>query len=216
MYSIKEMFYTLQGEGVHAGRPAVFCRFSGCNLWSGREIDRAKAACTFCDTYFVGTDGQNGGQFKTAAELAKQIASHWPINKGRRFVVFTGGEPALQLTHELIATLHAIDFECAVETNGTLALPDNLDWVCISPKGHSAVIHTHCDELKLVYPQMNNLPENFDHIQATQRFLSPLNPWSEPSLIPTQHDSTQQCIDYCLENPKWSLTLQTHKILNID
>ncbi|MDN3649802.1 7-carboxy-7-deazaguanine synthase [Reinekea marina] len=214
-YSVKEMFYTLQGEGFHSGRPAVFCRFTGCNLWSGREQDRAKAVCSFCDTDFVGTDGQNGGKFKTAEDLATRIRSFWP-NDSLGFVVFTGGEPGLQLDDALIKAMHKLNIECAVESNGTVALPDNLDWVCISPKGRSEVIIERCDELKLVYPQAEAPPERFDHIKSKYRFLSPINDWTEQSLYPAKQVSTRQCIDYCLANPKWSLSLQTHKIINID
>lgn len=215
-YSIKEMFYTLQGEGAHAGRPAVFCRFTGCNLWSGRERDRAGAVCTFCDTDFIGTDGVGGGRFTTGTDLARAISDLWPDGRpGRPYVVFTGGEPALQLTEALIDELHRRGFECAVESNGTRPLPANLDWVCISPKGRSEVIATRCDELKLVYPQPDAPPERFDHIEAQYRFLSPLNPWRENSIHPAGQDSTRAAIEYCLAHPEWRLTIQMHKVVNI-
>ena len=215
-FSVKEMFYTLQGEGCHCGRPAVFCRFTGCNLWSGREQDRQRAICQFCDTDFIGIDGQNGGRFKTAAALAERIDDFWPAQMGHKFVVFTGGEPGLQLTSALIDEMHHRHFDCAVESNGTVSLPDNLDWVCISPKGRADVIITQCDELKLVYPQTDAPPERFAHIQAKHRFLSPKNDWREHSLVPGHNPATKQCIDYCLANPQWKLTLQSHKVLNID
>jgi 7-carboxy-7-deazaguanine synthase len=215
-YSVKEMFYTLQGEGFHTGRPAVFCRFTGCNLWSGREQDRAESVCQFCDTDFVGTDGQNGGKFKHPADLAQAIAAQWPSARGHRFVVFTGGEPALQLDDRLIAEMHRLDFVCAVETNGTLALPDAVDWVCISPKGVAQVALTHCNELKLVYPQVDAPPERFVELQADYRYLSPINDYREQTIVPARNHATRACIDYCLSHPEWHLTLQAHKIVNID
>ncbi len=215
-YSVKEMFYTLQGEGFHTGRPAVFCRFTGCNLWSGREQDRQTSICQFCDTDFIGTDGQNGGKFTTPAELAATINSFWPVEMAEKFVVFTGGEPALQLDNELIEAMHTYGFECAVESNGTLPLPNNLDWVCISPKGSSVIVTTKCDELKLVYPQTEALPERFEHFQATYRYLSPKNNYRDQTIVPGENPYTAQCINFCLNNPKWRLTLQSHKILNID
>lgn len=214
-FSVKEMFYTLQGEGFHAGRPAVFCRFTGCNLWSGLERDRATAVCTFCDTDFLGTDGQNGGKFKTELDLALKIRSFWP-DASRAFVVFTGGEPGLQLNEKLISTLHDLNVECAVESNGTVNLPSNLDWVCISPKGNAQVVIDTCDELKLVYPQEQAMPERFIDIKATYRYLSPKNDWQTTLITPAQHAATQHAIDYCLRHPQWSLSLQTHKIINID
>lgn len=215
-YSVKEMFYSLQGEGHHSGRPSVFCRFAGCNLWNGKESSRKSSVCTFCDTDFIGTDGQNGGKFKSESALADAIESLWPENTANRFVVFTGGEPALQLTSKLILELQNRGFECAVESNGTLALPSELDWVCISPKGASEVIIDKCDELKLVYPQPAALPARFEHIEATFRYLSPMNNWAESTLVASSNDNTHKCISYCLDNPAWRLTLQTHKILNID
>lgn len=215
-YSVKEMFYTLQGEGAQAGRASVFCRFSGCNLWSGRESDRSTAVCTFCDTDFVGTDGPGGGKFKTTEELAHAIQALWPDTlEGKPYVVFTGGEPGLQLTEELIDALHAAGFECAVETNGTQPLPSNLDWVCLSPKGASDVILDRCDELKLVFPQSEAPPERFESIQARYRFLSPLNPWGEEVILPAHQDSTRAAIEYCQAHPSWRLTIQMHKVVNI-
>lgn len=215
-FSIKEMFYTLQGEGFHSGRPAVFCRFTGCNLWSGREQDRASATCTFCDTDFVGTNGQHGGKFKDELSLATAINAFWPQGKGRKFVVFTGGEPGLQLTSTLVDALHEQEFECAVESNGTVSLPENLDWVCISPKGKSEVVINECDELKLVFPQPEAPPERFTFVDARFRYLSPLNDWHQHQIFPANNQATRQCIDYCQRHPEWSLTLQSHKVLNID
>lgn len=220
-YSVKEMFYTLQGEGAHTGRASVFCRFTGCNLWSGRESDRATSLCTFCDTDFIGTDGEGGGKFATDADLADAIAALWPTatpatdQRIRPYVVFTGGEPALQLTDALIDALHQRGFECAVESNGTRPLPANLDWVCISPKGRSEVIIERCDELKLVYPQPEAPPERFAHIEAGVRYLSPLNPFDIETLHPARETSTQAAIAYCRAHPEWRLTLQSHKVINI-
>jgi 7-carboxy-7-deazaguanine synthase (Cx14CxxC type) len=215
-YSVKEMFYTLQGEGFHTGRPAVFCRFSGCNLWNGREKDRATSVCTFCDTDFVGTDGINGGKFITEQELAETINNFWPKDEKNQFVVFTGGEPALQLKSSLIKEMHNYGFECAVESNGTLALPLELDWVCISPKGAAEVIIEKCDELKLVFPQQDAPPARFDSIDADFRYLSPKNDWTEDSIVPGKNEHTRTSIQFCLDNPKWRLTMQSHKVLNID
>lgn len=215
-FSVKEMFYTLQGEGAQAGRPAVFCRFTGCNLWSGRAQDRASAICTFCDTDFLGTEGPGGGRFADAQALSEAIESLWPDNQiGKPYVVFTGGEPSLQLTEQLIERLHEANFECAIETNGTRPLPANLDWVCVSPKGRSEVIVLRCDELKLVYPQAEAPPERFAHIEAQYRFLSPLNPWDADNLAPAHQASTRAAIDYCLAHPDWRLTVQMHKVVNI-
>lgn len=209
MYSVKEVFYTLQGEGVHAGRPAVFCRFSGCNLWSGREQDRASALCDFCDTDFIGTDGQNGGKFGHATELAAHLISFWPDNKVRPYLVCTGGEPALQLDSALIDALHDCGFEIAIETNGTRPLPVGIDWICVSPKGSSEVIITQGDELKLVYPQPLAPPERFEALAFNHFYLQPLDDLSGV-------DHTRACIDYCMAHPQWKLSLQTHKILGID
>jgi 7-carboxy-7-deazaguanine synthase (Cx14CxxC type) len=209
-YAVREIFYTLQGEGAHAGRPAVFCRFAGCNLWSGREADRAAAVCRFCDTEFVGTDGEGGGKFATAESLAKAVASHWPAGDtaGKRYVVCTGGEPLLQLDGALIDALHAEGFEVAVETNGTQPAPEGLDWICVSPKSTAPVVLTHGDELKLVYPQADALPEQFEHLDFGRFFLQPMDG-------PDQVRNTQLAVEYCLAHPRWRLSVQTHKVLGI-
>lgn len=210
MYSVKEIFYTLQGEGAQSGRASVFCRFTGCNLWSGREQDRSGAICDFCDTDFIGTDGQNGGKFADAEALASRIDSFWPANNADgKYVVCTGGEPALQLDSALIDALHARGFEIAIETNGTRPLPEGIDWVCVSPKGKSEVIITEGDELKLVYPQSDALPERFAHLDFHHFYLQPLD-------SPLQNNHTRRCIDYCMAHPQWKLSLQTHKVLGID
>lgn len=210
MYSVKEIFYTLQGEGAQSGRASVFCRFTGCNLWSGREQDRSGAICDFCDTDFIGTDGQNGGKFVDAEALASRIDSFWPGNNADgKYVVCTGGEPALQLDSALIDALHARGFEIAIETNGTRPLPEGIDWVCVSPKGKSEVIITQGDELKLVYPQSDALPERFAHLEFHHFYLQPLD-------SPLQNNHTRRCIDYCMAHPQWKLSLQTHKVLGID
>ncbi|TAN05392.1 MAG: 7-carboxy-7-deazaguanine synthase [Rhodanobacteraceae bacterium] len=209
MYAIKEIFYTLQGEGFHAGRPAVFCRFAGCNLWSGREQDRATAACNFCDTDFVGTDGENGGKYRDADAAADQIAGLWPRDQNEsRYVVFTGGEPLLQLDTPLLEAMHARGFECAVETNGTLAAPDGLDWITVSPKGTQPVNLERADELKLVYPQANAPPERFTGYPARLFFLQPMDG-------PRAAENTRAAVDYCKAHPHWRLSLQTHKYLGI-
>ncbi len=212
-YSVKEMFYTLQGEGAQAGRPAVFCRFTGCNLWSGREQDRAKAVCDFCDTDFIGTDGQNGGKFASAAALAQAVKSFWPDTttgqQGQPYVVCTGGEPLLQLDTALIDALHQQGFEIAVETNGTLPVPDAIDWVCVSPKADAELVQRSGDELKLVYPQPLALPEQFNSLGFTHFYLQPMDG-------PLQRMNTQDSIRFCLANPQWKLSLQTHKLLGID
>lgn len=214
MYQVKEAFYTLQGEGAQAGRASVFCRFSGCNLWSGREIDRASAKCTFCDTDFIGTNGINGGQFATASALANHIQALWPQSTSRAtpYVVFTGGEPLLQLNAELVATLHRYGFEVAVETNGTLLPPPGIDWLCVSPKGTNPLAVTHGDELKLVYPQPDALPENFSSLDFSHFFLQPMDRGSEPLNAQTVKSTTA----YCMANPQWRLSLQTHKIAGFD
>ncbi|GAA0785992.1 7-carboxy-7-deazaguanine synthase [Marinobacterium sediminicola] len=210
MYSVKEIFYTLQGEGAQSGRASVFCRFTGCNLWSGREQDRHNAICDFCDTDFIGTDGQNGGKFSDAEALAERIESLWPdTHEGQRYVVCTGGEPALQLDTPLIDALHARGFEIAIETNGTKPLPSGIDWICVSPKGSSDVIITEGDELKLVFPQSAAPPERFSHLNFRHFFLQPLD-------SPLQSAHTRRCIDYCMAHPQWRLSLQTHKITGID
>jgi 7-carboxy-7-deazaguanine synthase len=218
MYRVKEAFYTLQGEGAQAGRAAVFCRFSKCNLWTGREKDRATSVCDFCDTDFVGTDGQNGGVFATPEALAAHIAGLWPVAPGKPYVVCTGGEPLLQLDSPLINALHQAGFEIGVETNGTLPAPAGIDWLCVSPKADAPVVIERCNELKLVYPQPKATPERFLHIQADHFFLSPM---ASPSVPETSTDvikqsNTRKATDYCLANPRWRLTLQMHKIIGID
>ena len=208
MYTVKEIFYTLQGEGRQAGRAAVFCRFSGCNLWSGREEDRSKAVCQFCDTDFVGT-GPDGGKFATAAELAARIASEWPAGSGGTpYVVCTGGEPLLQLDAALIEALHAEGFEIAVETNGTIAAPAGIDWICVSPKAGAPLLQTSGNELKLVYPQTTQLPETVAHLQFDTFYLQPMD---GPELAA----NTRAAIAYCMAHPRWRLSVQTHKVVNI-
>ncbi|MDX5298044.1 MAG: 7-carboxy-7-deazaguanine synthase [Gammaproteobacteria bacterium] len=218
MYRVKEVFYTLQGEGAQAGRASVFCRFSKCNLWTGREKDRARAVCDFCDTDFVGTDGQNGGQFASAEALAAHVAAFWPsAEAGVPYVVCTGGEPLLQLDRTLIDAFHAHGFEVGVETNGTLPAPEGIDWLCVSPKADAPVVITRCDELKLVYPQPLAPPERFDAIEARHRFLSPMaspRPGRGPDLL--KDHNTRLVVAYCLRHPRWRLTLQLHKLLGID
>ncbi len=210
MYAVKEMFYTLQGEGAQAGRASVFCRFAGCNLWSGREQDRATAVCTFCDTDFVGTDGQGGGKFATADELADSIASKWPVSTaGKPYVVCTGGEPLLQLDKPLIDALHARGFEIAVETNGTQPAPEGLDWICVSPKADSEIVLTRGNELKLVFPQPLARPERFAGLDFEHFFLQPMD-----SVLKTQH--TKDAVAYCMANPQWRLSVQMHKVIGID
>lgn len=206
-YKVKEVFFTLQGEGAHSGRPAVFCRFTGCNLWSGREEDRHKAICQFCDTDFWGTDGQNGGRY-TLEELADLVASLWP-GGGQPYVVCTGGEPLLQLDEPLIEAFHAHNFEVAVETNGTKPAPAGLDWICVSPKAGTEIILTQGDELKLVHPQAGAEPERYVDLDFTHFYLQPMD-------SPQQEENTAACLQYCLEHPQWRLSLQTHKMLNID
>ena len=208
MYTVKEIFYTLQGEGVNAGRPAVFCRFSGCNLWTGREADRADAVCTFCDTDFIGV-GPDGGKFSTADALANAIASRWPSNDtANRFVVCTGGEPLLQLDSKAIDALHSRGFTVAVETNGTQAAPPGIDWICVSPKANAAVVLDRGHELKLVYPQVAVDPARFETLRFEQFFLQPMD---GPDLLA----NTQAATAYCLAHPRWRLSIQTHKLLGI-
>jgi 7-carboxy-7-deazaguanine synthase (Cx14CxxC type) len=209
-YAVKEIFYTLQGEGAQTGRAAVFCRFAGCNLWSGREEDRAAAICGFCDTDFVGVDGQGGGKFRTAEALAAAIEEKWPIDSagGKRFVVCTGGEPLLQLDGGLIEALHARCFEIAVETNGTVAAPAGLDWVCVSPKAGTEPIQRSGDELKLVFPQPGADPEDFIGLAFRHFFLQPMDG-------PGREANTRLALRYCLDHPQWRLSLQTHKLLGI-
>jgi 7-carboxy-7-deazaguanine synthase len=207
-YAVKEIFLTLQGEGAHAGRPAVFCRFAGCNLWSGREADRATAQCSFCDTDFVGTDGTRGGSYGGATELANAIADEWGPDRSHRFAVLTGGEPLLQVDPALLDALHARGFTVAVETNGTLDPPAGLDWICVSPKAGAPLRLRAGHELKLVYPQPDAPPEAFANL-AFERFS--LQPMDGPALA----DNTARAIDYCLRHPQWRLSLQTHKTLGI-
>ena len=208
-YQVKEIFYTLQGEGANAGRPAVFCRFAGCNLWSGREQDRSSAACRFCDTDFVGTDGTGGGKFADADTLARQIEAQWPAgDSAHRFVVMTGGEPLLQVDSALIEALHARGFQIAAETNGTIAAPPGLDWICVSPKAGAPWVQRQGDELKVVWPQS---PIDLTELEAgrfTHRYLQPLD-------NPERLRNTQACIQLCLQRPAWRLSLQTHKITGI-
>lgn len=209
-YAVKEIFYTLQGEGANTGRPAVFCRFAGCNLWSGRESDRDTAVCRFCDTEFVGTDGPGGGKFESAGSLAGAVAAAWPETSGagRRLVVCTGGEPLLQLDAALLEALHAAEFEVAVETNGTIVPPGGIDWLCVSPKADAELLVKAGDELKLVFPQDGGGPEQFERLQFAHFFLQPMDG-------PHRDDNTAAALRYCLEHPRWRLSLQTHKLLGI-
>ncbi|MFW0793292.1 7-carboxy-7-deazaguanine synthase [Gordonia sp. CPCC 205515] len=207
-YKVKEIFYTLQGEGTHAGRPAVFCRFASCNLWTGREKDRHRAICQFCDTDFVGTDGPGGGKFASAAELADAVSAKWTSDAGDRMVVCTGGEPLLQLDEELVDALHARGFYVAVETNGTVLPPPGIDWLCVSPKKNAPLIVTKGDELKLVYPQEDLSPKTFETLKFTRLRLQPLDDAHT-------RENTEAAVTYCLQNPKWQLSLQTHKMLGI-
>lgn len=207
-YAVKEIFYTLQGEGARTGRPSVFCRFAGCNLWSGREEDRATAACSFCDTDFVGVDGTEGGRYETAEALADKILAAWPGGRHDRFVVCTGGEPLLQLDAPLIDALHARGFEIAVETNGTIPLPAGLDWVCVSPKGNAELIVTVGDELKLVVPQDGVDPLAYGDLAFGRFSVQPMDG-------PERERNTALAIQFCLDHPKWQLSLQTHKITGI-
>lgn len=209
-YAVKEIFYTLQGEGTQTGRAAVFCRFAGCNLWSGREEDRAGASCRFCDTDFVGVDGPGGGKFESAGALAAAVEQAWPREsmQGRRFVVCTGGEPLLQLDAALIQSLHARRFEIAVETNGTVAAPAGIDWLCVSPKAGANFVQRSGDELKLVYPQIGADPADFEMLSFRHFFLQPMDG-------PNREANTQLALRYCLEHPQWRLSLQTHKLLGI-
>jgi len=210
-YTVKELYYTLQGEGARTGTPAAFLRFAGCNLWSGRESDRAAAACSFCDTDFIGTDGPGGGKFASAKSLAAAVEAAWPGAAGdRRYVVCTGGEPLLQLDAPLIDALHQAGFEIGVETNGTIMAPDGIDWLCVSPKGSAPVIQRAGNELKLVYPQVEEeaQPENFAELPFEHFFLQPL-------YSPQRQANTQAAVRYCLEHPRWRLSLQTHKLIGI-
>jgi 7-carboxy-7-deazaguanine synthase len=206
-YTVKEIFYTLQGEGAQSGRAAVFCRFSGCNLWSGREEDRSRAVCQFCDTDFVGT-GPDGGKFSRATELADAIDRCWSGRGGEKYVVCTGGEPLLQLNAELIEELHRRGFEVAVETNGTKPAPATLDWICVSPKAGAPFVQTSGNELKLVYPQENAPPERFAQLDFEHFFLQPMD-GPETAL------NTERAIEYCLAHPRWRLSIQTHKLVGL-
>jgi 7-carboxy-7-deazaguanine synthase (Cx14CxxC type) len=210
-YAVKEIFYTLQGEGANAGRPAVFCRFTGCNLWSGREQHRERAVCRFCDTDFVGTDGRGGGRFADAAALAAAVAAGWPVaaqRRGRPLVVCTGGEPLLQLDAPLLAAFHAQGFEVAVETNGTLPAPPGVDWLCVSPKAGAALVQRSGHELKLVFPQQGAEPELYVALDFGAFFLQPMDG-------PERAANTAAAVRYCLEHPHWRLSVQTHKVLGI-
>jgi 7-carboxy-7-deazaguanine synthase len=207
-YAVKEIFLTLQGEGGQAGRPAVFCRFAGCNLWSGLERDREKAVCTFCDTDFVGMDGPGGGRFAHADALAAAVEAAWTGGPGERLTVLTGGEPLLQLDEPLIAALHARGFSIALETNGTLPVPGGVDWICVSPKADAPVVQTHGQELKLVFPQEKARPERFEHLDFERFLLQPMDG-------PDRDANTRAAIAYCLEHPRWRLSVQTHKYLGI-
>jgi 7-carboxy-7-deazaguanine synthase len=209
-YTVKEIFYTLQGEGANTGRPAVFCRFAGCNLWTGRETDRVDAVCTFCDTDFVGV-GPDGGKFGTADELAAAVRARWPWDAGegaRPLVVCTGGEPLLQLDEPAIEALHAAGFEVAVETNGTRPAPPGLDWICVSPKSTATVVLTRGDELKLVFPQPDAPPQRFESLDFRHFFLQPMDG-------PHVDENTRAALAYCLAHPRWRLSIQTHKALGI-
>jgi 7-carboxy-7-deazaguanine synthase len=214
-YAVKELFYTLQGEGANTGRAAVFCRFAGCNLWSGREEDRKSAQCTFCDTDFVGTDGPGGGKFATAPALAAAAKALWPQGEaGRPLVVCTGGEPFLQLDAPLINAFHDAGFEVAVETNGTLPAPLGLDWICVSPKAGTTLAVTAGDELKLIYPQTDAPPEMFEHLNFKHFFLQPMDGLGADAET-ERLKNTKLALDYCRAHPRWRLSLQTHKILGI-
>jgi 7-carboxy-7-deazaguanine synthase len=211
VYRVKEIFYTLQGEGSHAGRPSVFCRFTSCNLWTGRERDRHRAICKFCDTDFVGTDGPGGGRFATAIDLAAAVAKAWQgleHPRSRRYVVCTGGEPLLQLDDAAVDALHAEGFEVAIETNGTRTAPAGIDWVCVSPKAGAALVLTSGDDLKLVYPQPGAMPSQFEHLDFTRFLLQPMDGSQRKA-------NTAAAVAYCLEHPQWQLSLQTHKYLGI-
>jgi 7-carboxy-7-deazaguanine synthase len=210
-YSVKEIFYTLQGEGAQSGRAAVFCRFAGCNLWTGREVDRERAVCRFCDTDFVGTDGDGGGKFASADDLARAVARHWPQPtrpRERRYVVCTGGEPLLQLDEAAIHALHRQGFEVAVETNGTLPVPPGIDWVCVSPKAGSVLYVRAGNELKLVFPQEGHSPEDFERLEFQHFFLQPMD-----GILRKQN--ADKTVSYCLDHPMWRLSTQVHKAMGI-
>jgi 7-carboxy-7-deazaguanine synthase (Cx14CxxC type) len=210
-YAVKEIFYTLQGEGANAGRPAVLCRFAGCNLWSGREQDRARAICNFCDTDFVGVDGPGGGIFNTADDLAAAVAETWPgaiSGPPSPLLVLTGGEPLLQLDQPLIDALHRRGFELAIETNGTIAAPAGIDWICVSPKAGAPLAIERGDELKLIYPQPDADPARFEDLAFDYFFIQPMDG-------PERDENTRRAVRFCMENPRWRLSLQTHKILGL-
>jgi 7-carboxy-7-deazaguanine synthase (Cx14CxxC type) len=210
-YAVKEIYYTLQGEGANTGSPAVFCRFAGCNLWSGRHSGRASAICTFCDTDFVGTDGPGGGRFQTATDLATAVMDAWPTCssvRNRPLVVCTGGEPLLQLDSDAVNALHASGFRIAVETNGTQMPPEGLDWICVSPKAGADLVLRKGNELKLVYPQVGAQPEAYEEMHFDHLFLQPMDG-------PNQEENTRLAIRYCLEHPRWRLSLQTHKLVGL-
>lgn len=210
-YAVKEIFFTLQGEGANTGRPAVFCRFAGCNLWTGREADRPEATCQFCDTDFVGVDGPGGGKFATADDLARAVDEKWPANvsaRARKLVVCTGGEPLLQMDRALVRALHAHGFEIAIETNGTQMPPEGIDWICVSPKAGAPLVLTAGNELKLVYPQAGGEPERFADLDFEQFFLQPMDG-------PDRERNTELALAYCLSHPQWRLSIQTHKLLGI-
>jgi len=210
-YSVKEIYYTIQGEGAQTGRPAVFCRFAGCNLWTGLEKDRAKAVCKFCDTDFVDTDAAPIKKFNNADDLAKFVLSLWPEDETHRLVVCTGGEPLLQLDEALVQSFHAHDFEVAVETNGTIAAPSGIDWICVSPKANASLKQLSGQELKLVFPQKEKeaQPVNFEDLNFDHFFLQPMDG-------PKLKENTKSTIDYCLTHPNWGLSIQTHKVIGID
>lgn len=208
-YSVKEIYLTLQGEGAQTGRVAVFCRFAGCNLWSGREVHRSSAVCRFCDTAFVGTDGPGGGKFRAPDALAARVAEAWPADRGgERWVVCTGGEPLLQLDERLVTAFHGAGFRVAVETNGTCPAPPGLDWVCVSPKAGAPLVLVTGDELKLVYPQVDAPPEQFEHLDFRRFSLQPMDG-------PEREANTRSALAYCLDHPRWELSVQTHKLLGI-
>jgi 7-carboxy-7-deazaguanine synthase (Cx14CxxC type) len=207
-YAVKEIFYSLQGEGAQAGRPAVLCRFAGCNLWNGREADRDRAVCRLCDTDFVGTDGPGGGRFRTSAALGDAIARTWNGTAHERYVVFTGGEPALQIDDGLLEDVHLRGFAAAIETNGTVSLPPGFDWICVSPKAGAPLRQCSGDEIKLVYPQDGLHPRDVEDLAFGLRFLQPCDG-------PDLRANTEMAIDYCLANPRWRLSLQTHKLMGI-
>ena len=209
-YSVKEIFYTMQGEGAQSGRPAVFCRFAGCNLWSGREKDRATAICRFCDTDFVGIDGDNGGRFDTAESFATAVRAQWKSNDPtvKPLVVCTGGEPLLQLDTVAVKALQDLGFEVAVETNGTQSAPNNIDWICMSPKAGTKIVLTEGDELKLVFPQPDLQPSSVEHLQFKNWFLQPMDG-------PDRDKNVQLTLQYCLAHPRWRLSLQMHKLVGI-